>query len=117
MCFVEAKAVIRMPRHRRSLANSGGPAVGELVPNIVRLVPLLRTADCLSASATNHTTAILIITYYAIYALRTRRLYMLSTRAAKRQGSPRRLTVSLPTSARPAIDPVARTIQSTRKRI
>ena len=113
MCFVEAKAVIRMPRHRRSLANSGGPAVGELVPNIVRLVPLLRTADCLSASATNHTTAILII----IRHLQSTPAIQVSTRAAKRQGSPRRLTVSLPTSARPAIDPVARTIQSTRKRI
>ena len=113
MCFVEAKAVIRMPRHRRSLANSGGPAVGELVPNIVRLDPLLRPRTAYPPPQPNHTTAILII----IRHLQSTPAIQVSTRAAKRQGSPRRLTVSLPTSARPTIDPVARTIQSTRKRI
>jgi hypothetical protein len=46
--LVEAKTVIRMPRHHPCLpclANTGGATVGELVPNIVRLVPLLRPTD------------------------------------------------------------------------
>jgi hypothetical protein len=93
MCFVEAKAVIRMPRHRRSLANGGGPAVGELVPNMVRLVPLLRPADSLSASAAKshdsdpyNNTPLTLCEHPPI---------LLSTRAAKRQGNPERLNVSL----------------------